>query len=468
MNVTEVIASVSNVTLDGPGAAPAAEAAAGILEAVGRAAWDALKRNARTVVDIIVLVSAMELGFYLYTRASRRRPSSGTSRPTERFADVAGLNEAKEELREVVGMLRLENSERYAAAGATMPRGVLLSGGPGIGKTLLARAVAGEAGLPFFSASGSSFVEIWVGQGAARVRDLFAQARAHAPCVLFIDELDAVGAERGSDNHPERDQTLNQLLVELDGCAAKEHRSTGTGAITWFTKKKKKDNSVLVIAATNRADVLDAALVRPGRFDVRVELGAFDARAREQILRVHADGKTLSPQVDLAGLAGRTRGFSGAALASLLNAAAVIAVRKGRVEVSPGDVEVAFDREVLGLERGGKGTRDAAELNVVALHEAGHAIVAARLLGVGAVHKVSIVARGAFGGVTVLEPPSDLASRDELEKRLAVALGGRAGEERGLGRRGVTVGASSDLEVAAKMARAMVERWGRASGKAAA
>jgi cell division protease FtsH len=418
------------------------------LDAVGRVVWDALQRHSRNILDVVVAVAAANAVIYLCRRVRWRRHAV-SAQPEERFADVAGHDEAKEELREVVALLR--SSERYKAAGATLPRGVLLSGDPGIGKTLLARALAGEAGLPFLHASASSFVEVWVGQGAKNVRALFAQARARAPCVLFIDELDAVGAARGTDRHSERDQTVDQLLVELDGCPAAEARQRA--GLGWF--RRRTDGCVLVIAATNRADALDAALVRPGRFDVHVQLQAPDAQARESILRLHAQDKTLSSDVDLAAVSRRTRGFTGAALSALVNTAAIIAVRRGRVGITSTDLDAAFDRAVIGLERA-----CSEDTHLVALHEAGHAIVAVRLLGDHAVHKVSVVARGATGGVTVLEPPGDLPSRDELEKRLAVTLGGRAAEECCLGRRGVTAAAVSDLEAARGMARAMVERWG--------
>jgi cell division protease FtsH len=370
----------------------------------------------------------------------RLRKRTATRRPTERLADVAGHEEAKMELREVVEMLR--SPARYALVGARAPAGVLLTGAPGLGKTLLARAVAGEAGAAFVEAAGSSFVEVWVGQGARRVRDLFASARARAPCIVFIDELDAVGGARSADDCSERRQTLEQLLVELDG---------GSGA---------RNKGVVVIAATNRPEDLDAALVRAGRFDVHVRLSPPDARAREAILQLHlhARGRAVAARVDLADLAARTRGLSGAALAGLVNAAAVLAVRGGRAAVAAEDLDEALDRALLGIACRDK--RDARETQVVAHHEAGHAVVAARLLADGELLKVSIVARGEAGGFTALAPPSALASRDELERRLAVTLAGRAAEERAFGARGVTAGASADLAAATAAARDMVERCG--------
>jgi ATP-dependent metalloprotease FtsH len=359
---------------------------------------------------------------------SRNKPI----RPIERFADVAGVDAAVDEMRDIVEILRAP--KRFAALGAKAPRGVLLTGGPGLGKTLLARATAGEAGFAFLATSGSSFDEIWVGQGAKRVRQLFADARRLAPCVVFIDEIDAVGASRNSSDC----QTLNQLLVELG------------------------NTSALVIAATNRADVLDDALVRKGRFDVHVQLHAPDARGREAILQRHARDRPLARDVDLARLAAATRGFSGADLASLVNAAAASSVRCGRSDVSWAELDVALNRATLGIER--KTDRSPEDSEIVAFHEAGHAVVAARLLPPGSVRAVSIVARGVAGGVTVMEPPGDLASLDDLERRLAVLLGGRAGEELRLcsrdRHRAVTTGASADLEAATELARGMVEKLG--------
>ena len=356
-----------------------------------------------------------------------------SSKPTERFADVAGTDVAVDEMRDIVEILR--DPKRFAKLGAKAPRGVLLTGGPGLGKTLLARATAGEAGFAFISASGSSFDEIWVGQGAKRVRQLFADARRLAPCVVFIDEIDAVGAARSSSSGSSDCQTLNQLLVEMD------------------------NTSALVIAATNRADVLDAALVRPGRFDVHVQLHAPDARGREAILQRHARDRPMARDVVFARIAAATRGFPGADLASLVNAAADRAVRSGRSDVSMAELDAAMIRATLGMER--KTDRSPDDSEIVAFHEAGHAVVAARLLPPNSVRTVSIVARGSAGGVTVIEPPGELASLDDLERRLAVLLGGRAGEElRTGGRSAVTTGASADLEAATELATSMVEKLG--------
>jgi len=361
---------------------------------------------------------------------------------TVTFADVAGMDEVKAELEEVVDYLR--NPEKYRAIGARIPRGVLLYGPPGTGKTLLARAVAGEAGVPFFALSGSSFVELFVGMGASRVRELFAQARKSAPCIVFIDEIDAVGRQRGAaavvGGHDEREQTLNQLLTEMDGFGAYE--------------------GVIVMAATNRPDVLDKALLRPGRFDRQIPVGPPDAKGREDILRVHAAGKQLDPSLDLAAVARRTPGFTGADLANLLNEAAILAVRRGRRQITMSEIDEAIDRVVAGgPARKGRMIRPE-EKRRVAVHEAGHALVATLTPGADPVQKVTIIPRGRAGGFTLTAPEEDqmLYTRSELEARLKMMLGGLAAEEVLMGER--STGAQDDLKRATQVAREMVSRYG--------
>ena len=361
------------------------------------------------------------------------------SRSTVTFADVAGEDEAKTELQEVVEFLRFP--ERFLALGARIPRGLLLVGPPGTGKTLLARAVAGEAGVPFFSISGSEFVEMFVGVGAARVRDLFDQAKRNAPCIVFVDEIDAVGRHRGAGlggGHDEREQTLNQILVEMDGF------DTNT--------------NIIVIAATNRPDILDPALLRPGRFDRRVVLDLPDIKGREQILAVHTKGKPLSPDVDLSVVAKQTAGFSGADLANLVNEAAILAARGNKKVISPKEIEESIDRVIAGPERKSR-TITPREKEITAYHEGGHALAAHFLPNADPVHKVSIVARGMMGGYTRMLPAEDryLWSRSQFEDMLSVALAGRVAEEMVFG--DVTTGASNDLEHATKLAREMVTRY---------
>jgi len=365
----------------------------------------------------------------------------GTERdPRARFADVAGADEAKGELVEVVEFLTAP--ARFAAMGATVPRGVLLSGPPGCGKTLLARAVAGEAGVPFYAVSGSEFMEMFVGIGAGRVRALFARARRHAPCIVFIDEIDAVGRRRGVHNTggaEEREHTLNQLLVELDGF------DTNT--------------RVIVIAATNRPDVLDEALLRPGRFDRQVAIGPPDVRGRAAVLAAHARGKTLAPEVDLALLARQTPGFSGADLMNLMNEAAILAVRRGRPAVAMPELEDAIDRVLAGPERETH-LMGEEERRVTAYHEIGHALVARMLPHLDPVHKISIIARGRMGGYTRLAPTDErqLYTRTRLLQTLAWRLGGRAAEGFVFGE--ISTGASSDIEQATGLARRMVCEFG--------
>ncbi len=358
-----------------------------------------------------------------------------------RFVDVAGVDEARDELKEIVEFLK--NPKKYTNLGGRIPKGVLLVGPPGTGKTLLARAVAGEAHVPFFSLSGSEFVEMFVGVGAARIRDLFQQAEAKAPCIVFIDELDALGKVRSQSplgGHEEREQTLNQLLAEMDG----------------FDSRK----GVIIMAATNRPEVLDPALLRPGRFDRQVLVDKPDVKGREEILRIHAKDVKVAPGVDLRIVAARTAGFAGADLANLVNEAALLAARNGdKTEVDMRDFESAIDRLIAGLEQ--KRVMSTKEREIVAYHESGHAIVATVLPGLDPVHKISIVQRG-FGalGYTMQLPLEDryLMQRGDLHNQLAVLLGGRTAEEIALGE--ISTGAQNDLQRATDMARSMVTEWG--------
>ena len=361
------------------------------------------------------------------------------------FGDVAGIEQAKLELNEVVDFLK--NADRFTAVGAKIPKGVLLVGPPGTGKTLLARAVAGEAGVPFFSISGSEFVEMFVGVGASRVRDLFEQAKANAPCIVFIDEIDAVGRQRGAGlggGNDEREQTLNQLLTEMDGFEG----NTG----------------IIIIAATNRPDVLDAALMRPGRFDRQVVVDRPDYSGRLEILNVHARGKTLSVDVDLEKIARRTPGFTGADLSNLLNEAAILAARRNLTEISMDEVNDAIDRVLAGPEKKDRVMSEKRK-SLVAYHEAGHALVGALMPDYDPVQKISIIPRGAAGGLTWFTPSeermdSGLYSRSYLQNQMAVALGGRIAEEIIFGDEEVTTGASNDLQQVARVARQMVTRFG--------
>ncbi len=361
------------------------------------------------------------------------------------FGDVAGIDQAKLELSEVVDFLK--NADRFTAVGAKIPKGVLLVGPPGTGKTLLARAVAGEAGVPFFSISGSEFVEMFVGVGASRVRDLFEQAKTNAPCIVFIDEIDAVGRQRGAGlggGNDEREQTLNQLLTEMDGF---------------------EDNTgIIIIAATNRPDVLDAALLRPGRFDRQVVVDRPDYAGRLEILNVHARGKTLSKDVDLEKIARRTPGFTGADLSNLLNEAAILAARRNLTEISMDEVNDAIDRVLAGPEKKDRVMSEKRK-ELVAYHEAGHALVGALMPDYDPVQKISIIPRGRAGGLTWFTPSEDrmdsgLYSRSYLQNQMAVALGGRIAEEIIYGEEEVTTGASNDLQQVARVARQMVTRFG--------
>jgi len=363
------------------------------------------------------------------------------NRPKVTFKDVAGCDEAKEELQEVIEYLR--DPERFARLGANVPKGVLLLGPPGTGKTLLARAAAGEADVPFFSISGSDFVEMFVGVGAARVRDLFEQARKMQPCIVFIDELDAVGRQRGAGlggGHDEREQTLNQMLVEMDGFDA----STG----------------IILIAATNRPDILDPALLRPGRFDRHIVVDKPDWKGRQAILEVHSKGKKLEEDVRLDIIARRTTGFVGADLANLVNEAALLAARNGRKALAMSDFEEAIDRVIAGPERRSR-LINAKEKEIIAYHESGHALVARLIPGCDPVHKISIIPRGHMAlGYTLQLPEEDrfLISRNELIDRICVLLGGRVAEEITQG--DVTTGAQNDLERATQLARQMVTEFG--------
>jgi cell division protease FtsH len=361
------------------------------------------------------------------------------------FGDVAGIEGAKLELTEVVDFLK--NPDRFTAVGAKIPKGVLLVGPPGTGKTLLAKAVAGEAGVPFFSISGSEFVEMFVGVGASRVRDLFEQAKKNSPCIVFIDEIDAVGRQRGAGlggGNDEREQTLNQLLTEMDGFEG----NTG----------------IIIVAATNRPDVLDQALMRPGRFDRQVVVDRPDYQGRLQILKVHARGKTLAADVDLDKVARRTPGFTGADLANLLNEAAILAARRQLTEISMDEVNDAIERAMAGPEKKDRVMSEKRK-RLVAYHESGHALVGALMPDYDPVQKISIIPRGQAGGLTFFTPSeermeSGLYSRSYLQNQMAVALGGRVAEELVYGEDEVTTGASNDLQQVARVARQMVTRFG--------
>jgi cell division protease FtsH len=370
---------------------------------------------------------------------SKARMFSG-EHPTVTFEDVAGIDESKDELKEVVEFLK--EPQKFIQLGARIPKGVLLVGPPGTGKTLLAKAVSGEAGVPFFSISGSEFVEMFVGVGASRVRDLFDQAKRHSPCIVFVDEIDAVGRQRGAGlggSHDEREQTLNQMLVEMDGFDT--------------------DTNVIVVAATNRPDILDPALLRPGRFDRRITLDRPDMRGREAILKVHARGKPFEPSVDLGTIARGTPGFVGADLENLINEGAILAARRNKKAIGQPELEEAIERVVMGPERKSRLISDE-EKRIIAYHEAGHAVVVTAIPEADPVQKISIVGRGQAGGVTWFRPEDDrvLTSRKKLIAQLAGALGGRVAEK--IVFDDITSGASNDLEQVTRMARAMVTRLG--------
>ena len=370
---------------------------------------------------------------------SRARMFTG-DHPTVTFADVAGVDESKEELREVVEFLR--EPHKFVALGARIPKGVLLVGPPGTGKTLMAKAVSGEAGVPFFSISGSEFVEMFVGVGASRVRDLFDQAKKNSPCIVFVDEIDAVGRQRGAGlggSHDEREQTLNQMLVEMDGFDT--------------------DTNIIIMAATNRPDILDPALLRPGRFDRRVMLDRPDVRGREAILKVHIKGKPIDPDVDLVVLSKSTPGFVGADIENLVNEAAILAARRNKKSVGQSEFEEAIERVIAGPERKSR-LISKEEKNIVAYHEAGHAVVMNVIPEADPVQKVSIIARGMAAGYTIALPVDDqtLMSRKKLMAEMIGLLGGRAAEE--LVFDDITSGASNDIERVTKLARNMVTRLG--------
>jgi cell division protease FtsH len=426
-------------------AVPAGAVAVEVKEASKLGDWLGLLLNFLPILIFIALI------FFLMRQAqgsNSQAMSFGKSKarmftankPSVTFMDVAGVDEAKEELQEVVEFLKYP--EKFIALGARIPRGVLLVGPPGTGKTLLARAVAGEAGVPFFSISGSEFVEMFVGVGASRVRDLFEQAKRNSPCIIFVDEIDAVGRQRGAGlggSHDEREQTLNQILVEMDGF------DTNT--------------NVIVIAATNRPDILDPALLRPGRFDRQVVIDAPDVKGRVAILEVHSKGKPLDKEVSLENLAKRTPGFSGADLANLVNEAAIMAARVNRKRVGMTEFEEAIDRVMMGPERKSR-VRSARENEMVAYHESGHAIVAYMLKDFDPLYKITIVSRGMAGGYTLALPEEDrhINTKAYLEKRLAMALGGHAAEELIFGE--MSTGPSDDIAKVTKLARSMVTRYG--------
>ena len=414
-------------------------------------AWLGLATALGYILPFVLLIGVFWFLFRQAQGSNNAAMSFGKSRarmftgdqPTVTFVDVAGVDEAKEELKEVVEFLR--EPEKFISLGARIPKGVLLVGPPGTGKTLLAKAVSGEAGVPFFSISGSEFVEMFVGVGASRVRDLFDQAKRHSPCIVFVDEIDAVGRQRGAGlggSHDEREQTLNQMLVEMDGFDT--------------------DTNVIIMAATNRPDILDPALLRPGRFDRRVVLDRPDMRGREMILKVHIKGKPLGQDVDLSVLARSTPGFVGADLENLVNEAAILAARRNKKVITQSELEESIERVIAGPERKSRLISEE-EKRIVAFHEAGHAVVMNVLPEADPVHKVSIIARGMAGGYTLAMPEEDrtLMARKKLQADMVGLLGGRAAEE--LVFDDITSGASNDLERVTRMARAMVTRLGMSS-----
>jgi cell division protease FtsH len=413
----------------------------------GSSTWSALLD---TIVPTLLIAgllyfmlrSAQGQGNQALSFGKSRARLYGNEKDRATFKDIAGSAEAKQDLEEVVEFLKYP--KKFASMGARIPKGVLLVGPPGTGKTMLARAVAGEANVPFFSISGSEFVEMFVGVGASRVRDLFAKAKKNAPCIIFVDEIDAVGRRRGSGmggGHDEREQTLNQILVEMDGF--------------------EQGQNVIVLAATNRADVLDPALLRPGRFDRRVNIGLPDRKDREAILKVHFAKKPLTKNVDLDALAAKAAGSSGADLANIANEAAIIAARNSHHEISNADVTEAFERVAIGPERKSKVMTEADKVTT-AYHEAGHALVGHVLPDSDPVHKVTIIPRGGTGGVTWFIPPEDrvFVSLVQFKDMLARGMGGRIAEEIILGPDKITTGAGSDLQSAAELARDMVMNQG--------
>ncbi len=400
------------------------------------------------VLPIVILIVAAYFMFTRLTSSNNKSMDFGRSRARlsedggkVRFTDVAGLKEEKEEVQELIDFLK--NPKKFQKLGARIPKGVLLVGPPGTGKTLLAKAVAGEANVPFYYISGSDFVELFVGVGASRVRDMFKQAKQSAPCLIFIDEIDAVGRQRGTGlggGHDEREQTLNQLLTEMDGFGANE--------------------GIIIIAATNRPDVLDPALLRPGRFDRQVTVSLPDAREREEILEVHARNKIFAPEVNLNNVSQRTPGFSGADLENLLNEAALLAVRRNKDSITMDEIDEATDRVLLGPAKTSRKITEK-EKRLVAIHEAGHAVIGLKLPDAQEVHKITIIPRGMAGGYTMMLPKEEkigIMTKEELISQITGLLGGRASEETFLGE--ITTGASDDFKKATKIARNMVTKYG--------
>ncbi len=403
------------------------------------------------ILNILPMVLLLGLAFYFLSRQmggsgakgmdfgkSKARLSAGQDKVT--FDDVAGLTEEKEEVAELIDFLK--SPKKFQKMGARIPKGVLLVGPPGTGKTLLAKAVAGEANVPFYFISGSEFVELFVGVGASRVRDMFKQAKQNAPCLIFIDEIDAVGRQRGAGfggGHDEREQTLNQLLTEMDGFGANE--------------------GIIIIAATNRPDVLDPALLRPGRFDRQVTVNLPDAKGREEILGVHAKGKTFAKGITMSNIAKRTVGFSGADLENLLNEAALLTVRRNKNEITMAEIDEAHDRVLMGPAKKSKKYTDK-EKRTVAFHEAGHAVVGLKLEGANDVQKITIIPRGQAGGYNLMLPKEEtyLSTKNELLQMISGLLAGRVAEE--LMFKEITTGASNDFEKATKIARSMVTEYG--------
>ncbi|MBN2117503.1 MAG: ATP-dependent zinc metalloprotease FtsH [Anaerolineales bacterium] len=422
-----------------------------IIERKPPSQWAGVLSGALYILPVLFMVGVLWFIFRQAQGSNNAAMSFGKSRarmfsgehPTVTFQDVAGVEESKQELAEVVEFLK--EPQKFIQLGARIPKGVLLVGPPGTGKTLLAKAVSGEAGVPFFSISGSEFVEMFVGVGASRVRDLFEQAKRHSPCIVFVDEIDAVGRQRGAGlggSHDEREQTLNQMLVEMDGFDT--------------------DTNVIIIAATNRPDILDPALLRPGRFDRRVTLDRPDMKGREAILKVHVKGKPLEPSVDLASLARGTPGFVGADLENLVNEGAILAARRNKKSIGQPELEEAIERVVMGPERKSRLISDE-EKRIIAYHEAGHAVVMNAIPEADPVQKITIVGRGQAGGLTWYRPEDDriLTSRKKMIASLAGLLGGRVAEE--LVFDDITSGAANDIERVTQVARMMVTRMGMSS-----